>query len=149
VSKFITILERTLEQTETIVKKSSKESEVASKQVFKEEVVSNIKKKYVQIKERNLQILRAMLDLRKKLMNTMYMHKVSLPDTELEMQLITEKIGLVSANIRQKLDQYNFSKQINSLSLKMTLKVDSVNAPLVELIAASEKICKETIRLRQ
>ena len=124
------------------MRKASKETEATTKQVATDELQNQIKKKYFQIKERNLQILKAMLDLRKRLMNYMFMQKVSVPAKELELQTITEKIGLISTHIRQKLEKYHFSKQINSQTHKKAGKVTSINAPLVELRQASEKICK-------
>ena len=142
VNKFITVLDKALEQTDAIMRKASKETEATTKQVATDELQNQIKKKYFQIKERNLQILKAMLDLRKRLMNYMYMQKVSVPAKELELQTITEKIGLISTHIRQKLEKYHFSKQINSQTHKKAGKVASINAPLVELRQASEKICK-------
>ena len=142
VNKFITVLDKALEQTDAIMRKASKETEATTKQVATDEVQNQIKKKYFQIKERNLQILKAMLDLRKRLMNYMFMQKVSVPAKELELQTITEKIGLISTHIRQKLEKYHFSKQINSQTHKKAGKVASINAPLVELRQASEKICK-------
>ena len=142
VNKFITVLDKALEQTDAIMRKASKETEATTKQVATDEVQNQIKKKYFQIKERNLQILKAMLDLRKRLMNYMFMQKVSVPAKELELQTITEKIGLISTHIRQKLEEYHFSRQINSQTHKKAGKVASINAPLVELRQASEKICK-------
>ena len=142
VNKFITVLDKALEQTDAIMRKASKETEATTKQVATDEVQNQIKKKYFQIKERNLQILKALLDLRKRLMNYMFMQKVSVPAKELELQTITEKIGLISTHIRQKLEKYHFSKQINSQTHKKAGKVTSINAPLVELRQASEKICK-------
>ena len=142
VNKFITVLDKALEQTDAIMRKASKETEATTKQVATDEVQNQIKKKYFQIKERNLQILKAMLDLRKRLMNYMFMQKVSVPAKELELQTITEKIGLISTHIRQKLEKYHFSKQINSQTHKKAGKVASINAPLVELRQASEKICE-------
>ena len=142
VNKFITVLDKALEQTDAIMRKASKETEATTKQVATDELQNQIKKKYFQIKERNLQILKAMLDLRKRLMNYMIMQKVSVPAKELELQTITEKIGLISTHIRQKLEKYHFSKQINSQTHKKAGKVTSINAPLVELRQASEKICK-------
>ena len=142
VNKFITVLDKALEQTDAIMRKASKETEAVAKHVATDEVQNQIKKKYFQIKERNLQILKAMLDLRKRLMNYMFMQKVSVPAKELELQTITEKIGLISTHIRQKLEKYHFSKQINSQTHKKAGKVASINAPLVELRQASEKICK-------
>ena len=142
VNKFITVLDKALEQTDAIMRKASKETEATTKQVATDEVQNQIKKKYFQIKERNLQILKAMLDLRKRLMNYMFMQKVSVPAKELELQTITEKIGLISTHIRQKLEKYHFSKQINSQTHKKAGKVTSINAPLVELRQASEKICE-------
>ena len=142
VNKFITVLDKALEQTDAIMRKASKETEATTKQVATDELQNQIKKKYFQIKERNLQILKAMLDLRKRLMNYMFMQKVSVPAKELELQTITEKIGLISTHIRQKLEKYHFSKQINSQTHKKAGKVASINAPLVELRQASEKICK-------
>ena len=142
VNKFITVLDKALEQTDAIMRKASKETEATTKQVATDELQNQIKKKYFQIKERNLQILKAMLDLRKRLMNYMFMQKVSVPAKELELQTITEKIGLISTHIRQKLEKYHFSKQINSQTHKKAGKVTSINAPLVELRQASEKICE-------
>ena len=142
VNKFITVLDKALEQTDAIMRKASKETEATTKQVATDELQNQIKKKYFQIKERNLQILKAMLDLRKRLMNYMFMQKVSVPAKELELQTITEKIGLISTHIRQKLEEYHFSRQINSQTHKKAGKVASINAPLVELRQASEKICK-------
>ena len=142
VNKFITVLDKALEQTDAIMRKASKETEATTKQVATDELQNQIKKKYFQIKERNLQILKAMLDLRKRLMNYMFMQKVSVPAKELELQTITEKIGLISTHIRQKLEKYHFSKQINSQTHKKAGKVASINAPLVELRQASEKICE-------
>ena len=142
VNKFITVLDKALEQTDAIMRKASKETEATTKQVATDEVQNQIKKKYFQIKERNLQILKAMLDLRKRLMNYMFMQKVSVPAKELELQTITEKIGLISTHIRQKLEKYHFSRQINSQTHKKAGKVASINAPLVELRQASEKICE-------
>lgn len=90
-----------------------------------------------------------MMNLRQKMMNQMFMYKVRAPAKENELQGITQKIAAISNDIKAKLSKYKFAKKMNCHAEKKVVKSVPINTPLIELRSASEKLSKETIRLKE
>lgn len=78
INKLITIIDKTFEHTDGILKRACREGESIAKDI-KKDIREDIKKKYADVRERNILILKAMMNLRQKMMNQMFMYKVREP----------------------------------------------------------------------
>jgi hypothetical protein len=92
--KLIRLVELINLKAEATMNRATKDSEAIAKESSEnaKELRRNIEKRCFAIKERNSFILQELLNFRKKLMQKVYQWKVIVPNNEIEMERLTEKI---------------------------------------------------------
>lgn len=108
--------------------------------------------RFKSIKDRNHDLLIKVLNLREKMVHQMYMYKVRSPNTESELDQLSEKIRHLKIRVNNKFTQLKFLKMTRD-GKRAPKKTEPSYSPLTktleDLKKGAELIEKESIRLRE